>query len=173
MADRFIGEIRMFGGNYAPEQWAYCDGQVIPVSQNEALFSLLGSTYGGDGRSNFQLPDCRGRLPMNFGSGAGLTQRRLGSVFGVEAIALNLDNLPSHTHQMLVTNQTTGNLPDPQDMATAYGQNIYAECDPQATGTLADESVKAVGLGTKHNNMMPYYSVHFIIALTGEYPTRS
>jgi microcystin-dependent protein len=173
MADRFIGEIRMFGGNYAPKYWALCDGQATPISQNDALYSLLGDTYGGDGRSTFNLPDFRGRLPMNFGTGPGLTQRRLGERFGAEMVALTLDNLPSHSHQMFVSNRATDNQSDPQGRATAYGQNIYAESDPQSSATLADQSVETVGLGTKHSNMMPYLAVHFIIALTGDYPQRS
>jgi microcystin-dependent protein len=172
MADKFLGEIRMFGGNYAPDQWALCDGQEILITQNQALFSLLGIAYGGDGRSHFRLPDCRGRLPMNFGTGPGLIQRQLGSMFGSEAVALNLANLPSHSHQMFSTSKTAANQSDPQGMATAYGQKIYAESNPQATATLADKTIETIGQGTKHSNMMPYYSVHFIIALTGDYPSR-
>jgi microcystin-dependent protein len=173
MAERFLGEIRMFAGNYAPDQWAFCDGQAMPVSQNQALYSLLGTAYGGDGSSTFHLPECRGRAPMHFGAGPGLSERHQGDSFGVEAVALTVANLPNHSHQMLVTNKTTGNQPDPQGMATAYGQNIYADINPQTAATLASESVGGVGLGTKHSNMMPYFALHFIIALTGDYPPRS
>ncbi|MES9852606.1 MAG: tail fiber protein [Candidatus Thiodiazotropha sp. L084R] len=172
MAEAFVGEIRMFGGNYAPNHWAYCDGQSMSVSQNDVLFSLLSTVYGGDGRSNFNLPDLRGRLPMHFGQGPGLTPRGQGQTFGVESVPLSISDLPSHTHQMF-SSETAGSQADPIGLGTAGGQKVYADVNPSTAGILADESVDSTGLGTKHTNMMPYQAVHFIIALVGEYPSRS
>ena len=173
MAEAFIGEIRMFGGNYAPVHWAYCDGQSMTISQNNELFSLLTTVYGGDGRVDFNLPDLRGRLPMHFGRGPGLTQRNQGQMFGIESLSLSINELPSHTHQMFVSSETTDNQADPLGLGTADGQMVYADVNPSTAATLADESVGSTGLGTKHTNMMPYLAVHFIIALVGYYPSRT
>ncbi len=173
MSERFLGEIRMFGGNFAPVQWAYCDGQELPIAQNKALYSLLQTTYGGDGINSFSLPDCRGRLPMHFGSGAGLSPHDQGTSFGVETVVLSTDNLPAHTHQMLVSDLSVGNQGDPTGMASAYGQKVYADFNPGTAANLSVESVETVGLGAQHTNMMPYLAIHFIIALAGSYPSRT
>jgi microcystin-dependent protein len=173
MSEAFVGEIRMFGGNFAPKHWAYCDGQPMSVSQNNMLFSLLGTTYGGDGRVHFNLPDLRGRLPMHFGQGQGLTVRAQGQMFGIESVQLDEDQIPSHTHQMFVSSATENNKAEPGGLGVAGGQMIYAGVSSTSAGTFVDESVGLIGLGTKHSNMMPYLAVHFIIALAGDYPTRS
>ena len=173
MAEAFVGEIRMFGGNYAPYQWAFCDGTSMSVAQNSELFSLLTTVYGGDGRVDFNLPDLRGRLPMHFGQGPGLTPRNQGQMFGVESLSLSINELPSHTHQMFVSSATTDNQANPAGLGTADGQMVYADVNPSTAATLADESVGPSGLGTKHTNMMPYLAVHFIIALVGYYPSRT
>ncbi|MCU7916919.1 MAG: tail fiber protein [Candidatus Thiodiazotropha sp. (ex Epidulcina cf. delphinae)] len=172
MAETFIGEIRMFGGNYPPNLWAYCDGQSMSTSQSDVLFSLLSTTYGGDGVSTFNLPDLRGRLPMHFGNGPGLSQRHQGQMFGVENVQLSASQLPGHTHQMFSSPATTDNQADPTGRGTADGMMIYADVSSTSAATLAAESVESSGLGTKHTNMMPYLAVHFIIALVGEYPSR-
>ena len=173
MSECYLGEIRMFGGNFAPRQWSYCDGQLIAISQNDALFSLLSTIYGGDGRSTFGLPDLRGRVPMHFGQGPGLTSRSQGQKFGDEYVILDDNHIPSHTHQMFSAPDTTGNSADPTAKATAGGQMVYADVAAATAGTLAAESVANTGVGTQHSNMMPYQAVHFIIALAGQYPSRN
>ena len=172
MSECFIGEIRMFGGNFPPRSWAYCDGQLLAISQNEALFSLISTIYGGDGRTTFALPDLRGRLPMHFGQGPGLTGRQIGQKFGDESVILDENHIPGHTHQMFSAPETT-NVADPSGKATAGGKMVYADVNAATSGALAPASVANTGMGTQHSNMMPYQAVHFIIALLGNYPSRN
>jgi microcystin-dependent protein len=173
MSEPFVGEIRMFGGSFAPRSWALCDGQLLAVNQNDALFSLLGTTYGGDGRTTFGLPDLRGRIPLHAGSGPGLTPRSLGSRSGTESNTLNANQLPAHNH---IFNGTTnpagdtspaGNLP-----GTAAGSNLYNNASANLVAMDAD-MVATNGGGGSHNNVMPFLCVNFIIALFGIYPSRN
>lgn len=173
MSDAFVGEIRMFGGNYPPKAWAYCDGQSLPVSGNETLYSLLGTTYGGDGITNFNLPDLRGRLPMHYGSGPGLLPRTQGQHFGIESVQLEVSHLPSHSHQMFCSPEASNNVAEPEGHGVAAGKRIYADVTTTSAATLDAGSVGMTGLGTKHSNMMPTLAVHFIIALSGDYPPRT
>ena len=106
MADPYVGEIKMFSGNFAPRNWAFCEGQLIPISENNTLFSLLGTRYGGDGRTNFALPDLRGRLPLHFGTGPGLTPKLIGERRGVETVLLTMDEIPSHKHNVQASSET-------------------------------------------------------------------
>jgi microcystin-dependent protein len=154
MPDPFVGEIRMFAGNFAPVGWAFCDGQLLPVSQNAALFSLLGTTYGGDGRTTFALPDLRGRAPIHAGQGPGLSQRNLGAKGGEESVTLAEAQLPS----------TTG---------TTRAAVTSIEPRPSIVGSVTMEKPPVAAGGQPHNNMQPYLAVHFIIALVGVYPSRS
>ena len=172
MSEFFLGEIRMFGGNFAPYKWSYCDGQLIAISQNDALFSLIGTIYGGDGRTNFALPDLRGRVPMHFGQGSGLTSRTQGQKFGSEYEILDDNHIPSHTHQMFSAPETN-NVAEPLAKATAGGQMVYGDVNAATAGTLAPISIGQTGMGTQHSNMMPYQAVHFIIALAGIFPSRN
>lgn len=172
MSECFVGEIRMFGGNFPPRSWAYCDGQLLAISQNDALFSLISTIYGGDGRASFALPDLRGRLPMHFGQGPGLTTRQEGQKFGSEYEILDENHIPGHTHQMFSAPETT-NVADPSGKATAGGKMVYADVNAATSGSLAASSVTNTGMGTQHSNMMPYQAVHFIIALLGNYPSRN
>ena len=173
MADPFVAEIRMFGGNFAPKGWAFCDGQLLPISQNTALFSLLGTFYGGDGKSTFALPDLRGRAPMQHGQGPGLSDRAQGETGGAETITLILSELPAHTHNlalpMVETNATTT---DPQNNLPARtAENTYG-----ANGTTVDMAPATsggAGGSQPHNNLQPYLTVTFIIALQGVFPPRS
>jgi microcystin-dependent protein len=173
MSEMFVGEVRIFGGNYAPNHWAFCDGTSMPIAQHDVLFSLLGTMYGGDGVSTFNLPDMRGRLPMHFGQGSGLSLRRQGEMFGFESVLLNENQIPGHSHQMFVSSDSQPNQADPAGLGVADGEMIYAQEKSASANALAEESVESSGLGTRHTNMMPYLAVHFIIALVGDYPSRS
>jgi microcystin-dependent protein len=169
MSEPFIAEIRIFAGNFAPRSWAFCNGQLLPISQNTALFSLIGTTYGGDGRTTTALPNLQGRAPMHPGHGPGLTSRRLGQAIGSNEVTLSQDELPSHTHALRSFNDATTNAPSSSvgiGAAPIYGpaQNMTDMAD----GTIAD-----AGGNLAHNNMQPFLGVNFIIALQGLYPSRS
>jgi len=168
-----IGEIKMFGGNFAPRGWALCDGQLLAISQNNALFSILGTTYGGDGRTTFGLPDLRGRTPIHAGNGPGLTTRRLGAKSGSETNTLLVGDLPSHSHTINAVmedgNQSlpTGNLP----AGTKLLDTEYSDAGGNTTMNAA--MVNSTGNGTAVNNMQPYLTVNYIIALVGIFPSRN
>lgn len=176
MSDNFYGEIRMFGGNYAPQDWALCQGQALQISQNDVLYSLIGVTYGGDGITTFNLPDLRGRVPIHMGTGAGLTPRTIGQSLGAETVTLTADTLPSHTHT-LNAGSATGTLYDPAG-------NILAGCTTtnalqsytttNATPIVMNPAaIQSAGSSQAHSNMMPTLCINFIIALTGYFPQRA
>jgi microcystin-dependent protein len=173
MSEPFVGEIRMFAGNFAPRGWAFCDGQLLAVSQNDALFSLLGTIYGGDGRTTFGLPDLRGRIPIHAGHGPGLSERRLGAKGGAEKVTLTVNQLPSHGHPFRAT---TGTATSRQPVAnadlapgTAVADFYVQTPDPVP---FASTAVTNVGGSRSHTNLMPFLCIHFIIALVGIYPSR-
>lgn len=173
MSEPFIAEIRIFAGNFAPRGWAFCNGQLLPVSQNTALFSLIGTTYGGDGRSTTALPNLEGRAPMHPGRGPGLTAKRLGERGGVETVTLSEAQMPSHTHQVAAADRradsgiAVGNaLAEPRD------GNLYQTTE-QDLVEMADQALAPAGGSQPHNNMQPYLTITFIIALVGLYPSRS
>ncbi|MEE9413416.1 MAG: tail fiber protein [Methylococcales bacterium] len=173
MSEPFVGEIRMFAGNFAPRSWAFCDGQLLAVSQNDALFSLLGTLYGGDGETTFGLPDMRGRIPIHAGTGAGLSNRRLGSKSGVENVTLTTSQTPSHTHAFNAMS-TSATETDPGNTVTlgqSVGYDLYVPAQ-NLTGMAAD-AVSSTGGSQQHSNLMPFLCVHFIIALFGIYPSRN
>lgn len=178
----FIGEVRMFAGNFAPRSWAFCDGQLLAISQNTALFSILGTTYGGDGRTTFALPDLRGRAPVSQGTGPGLSSHRLGSRSGTETVQLNATQLPSHSHNAAVTvsigtNTTAANSNEGSGHTLGAGANIYNSAAPESGedlgGVSGNMTVNNNGGNQAHNNMQPYLAIHYIIALQGTYPSRS
>jgi microcystin-dependent protein len=173
MADPFVAEIRIFPFNFAPKGWAFCDGQLLPISQNTALFSLLGTTYGGDGKSTFALPDLQGSVPMQQGQGQGLSLRDLGEMSGVESITLLQTEMPVHTHNLLA-NINPANLaapsPDRCFARTAPGQSY--KLTPAANSTFAFQAIGIAGGGLPHNNMQPYLTLNFCIALQGIFPAR-
>jgi microcystin-dependent protein len=171
MSEPFVGEIRMFAGNFAPRGWAFCDGQLLAVSQNDALFSLLGTIYGGDGRTTFGLPDLRGRIPIHAGQGPGLSQRRLGAKGGAEDVTVTVNQLPSHSHGPLKASSQTATEALPGGAVTAQTDiPLYADDTPFAA--FNSGSITTVGGSRNHTNLMPYLCIHFIIALVGIYPSR-
>lgn len=171
MSEPFVGEIRMFAGNFAPRGWAFCDGQLLAVSQNDALFSLLGTIYGGDGRTTFGLPDLRGRIPIHSGHGPGLSERRLGAKGGAEKVTLTVNQMPSHGHP-LQASTSPGIVSSPQGRVTGEtsGFDLYAEAMQDTN--MSSDSVTHTGGSRSHTNLMPYLCVHFIMALVGIYPSR-
>jgi microcystin-dependent protein len=170
MADPFVAEIRVFPFNFAPKGWAWCDGQLLPLSQNTALFSLLGTTYGGDGRSNFALPDLQGRAPMHPGQGPGLSLHDLGETGGAETVTLLETEIPSHSHALNTSIRAVDSL-SPAALAVGTGNNIYTA--PANTGVAAPQALAPAGGAAPHNNMQPYLTFYFCIALQGVFPPRT
>lgn len=171
MSEPFVGEIRMFAGTFAPQGWAFCDGQLLAISENDALFSLLGTIYGGDGQTTFGLPDLRGRLPVHAGSGPGLSPRNLGSNGGAESVTLTTNQLPSHTHAATGSG-ASGTDANPGGNFLA-GSTVVAPYVQETPDTpFAATAITATGGNQPHANLMPYLCVHFIIALFGIYPSR-
>lgn len=172
MSEPFVAEIRIFAGNFAPRGWAFCNGQLLPISQNTALFSLIGTTYGGDGRTTTALPNLQGRAPMHPGRGPGLTDKRLGQRGGVEMVTLSEAQMPNHTH----TEQAFGSLPNdtipaPTNILSRTTINIFS--DPGTLQSMNEASLQNTGGSQAHNNMQPFLAIDFIIALVGLYPSRS
>lgn len=172
MADPFVAEIRIFPFNFAPRGWAWCDGQLLPLSQNTALFSLLGTTYGGNGKSNFALPDLQGRAPMHPGQGPGLSLHDLGESNGTETVTLLESEIPSHSHALRASQQdATDRIVAGQLPATGIGVGMFAPA-PGNVG-LSPLAASPAGGDQPHNNMMPYLTFYFCIALQGVYPPRT
>ncbi len=176
-SEPFIGEVKMFAGNFAPRGYALCDGQILSISQHTALFSLLGTTYGGDGRTTFGLPDLRGRTPIHAGTGPGLTQKRLGQKGGTETVTLTSQQMPSHKHALKATVMTaTTTIAQDAMLATTpenpTGVQTYSS-DSSDQVIMKDESIETSGGNQPHSNMPPYNTINYIIALTGIFPSRN
>lgn len=168
----------MFAGNFAPRNWAFCDGQLLPISQNTALFSLVGTIYGGDGRTTFGLPEMRGRAPIHAGSGPGLSTRQLGQRGGVETVTLTQAEIPSHTHSVtLRADSRPGNTDDPTGniISTGSGTTLFRPNSPRDDVNMATDALtqNSIGGDQPHENMPPYIAVNYIIALFGVFPSRS
>lgn len=173
--DPFVAEIRIFPFNFAPRGWAFCDGQLLAISQNTALFSLLGTTYGGDGRSTFALPNLQGRVPMHPGQGPGLSLHDLGEQGGTETVSLLQAEIPSHNHTMKA-NSGDGTLPTPtNNVASGPGadRDLFWYKGGLPNATMKADALGNTGGGQPHNNMMPYLTINFCIALQGVYPPRT
>jgi microcystin-dependent protein len=172
MADPFVAEIRIFPFSFAPRGWAWCDGQLMPLSQNTALFSLLGTTYGGNGKSNFALPDLQGRAPMHPGQGPGLSLHDLGETGGSETVTLLESEIPAHQHT-LMSNAGTANRTTPvgNSIARTAGGAPYSP-PPGPTAQLAPDALAPAGGDAPHNNLQPYLTFYFNIALQGVFPPR-
>ncbi|MBL8045417.1 MAG: phage tail protein [Anaerolineales bacterium] len=165
MAQPYVGEIRMFAGNFAPAGWMFCEGQLLPISENETLFQLIGTTYGGDGQSTFALPDLRGRLPLHQGNGYILAETG-----GVEEVTLTVSQIPAHSHPMLAsTGPGTANAPQGHLTGEQSTLNLYIEDIP--TSPLAAQAIASVGGSQPHTNFQPYLCVSFIISLFGIFPS--
>ena len=176
MADPFVAEIRIFPFNFAPKGWAFCDGQLLPLSQNTALFSLLGTTYGGDGKSTFALPDLQGNAAMHPGQGPGLSLHDLGEIGGVESVTLLVSETPAHAHSVGRALNDAGNSITPVNSVwaqAAAGRGAAAlYIDGAPTGPVNINSLNVSGGGLPHNNMQPYLTLNFCIALQGVFPAR-
>jgi microcystin-dependent protein len=174
MADPFVAEIRIFPFNFAPKGWAFCNGQLMPISQNTALFALLGTTYGGDGKSNFALPDLQGSAPMHPGQGPGLSLHDLGESGGSETVTLLESEIPAHSHGYQVR-PTAAIPPQPSPVGLAGARSNSRPYSPAASGTnvqMNSTSIFPTGGDQPHNNMMPYLTFNFCIALQGVFPQR-
>ena len=174
MADPFVAEIRIFPFNFAPKGWAFCDGQILPISQNTALFSLLGTTYGGDGKSTFALPDMQGNAPIHAGQGPGLSLYDLGQIGGSETVTLLVSEIPLHTHTLQAF-ATPGDLKEPQAGACLTRSNNGAIYNTTISNfvQMAPQALTPAGGSLPHNNMMPYLTLNFCIALQGVFPPRT
>lgn len=170
MSDQFVAEIRIVGFNFPPTGWAFCDGQILPISQNNALFSLLGTMYGGDGKSTFALPNLQGSAPLQAGQGPGLSDRWVGETGGTTSVTLILSELPAHTHLMLASNEPAdendphnGVYANTSEWGDAYGSTVSAS---------GASMLAPAGGSLPHNNMQPYLTLNYIIALQGIFPPR-
>src|SRR5215210_6130067 len=175
MADPFVAEIRIFPFNFAPKGWAWCDGQLMPLSQNTALFSLLGTTYGGDGKSTFALPDLQGRAPMHPGQGPGLSLHDLGETGGSETVTLLESEIPAHSHTMKATVEdgTQGTLTPGITLASSVGGKLYQTTTNSNLKPMNPSAIAPAGGDQPHNNMQPYLTFYFCIALQGVFPPRT
>lgn len=173
--DPFLGEVRMFGGNFAPVGWVLCDGRLLSIAENDALYTLLGTTYGGDGQSTFGVPDLRGRSPIHMGQGPGLSNRTLGEMPGSEAVSLTVAQLPAHTHSLQASSATVATQGTAQNnlwATNSAGALCYANA-PSPGGAMSAASIATAGTSLPHENMMPFQAVNFIMATAGIYPTQS
>ena len=178
--EQFLGQIIMVGFNFAPRGWAFCDGRLLSIAQNTALFSLLGTAYGGDGQTTFALPDLRGRCAVGIGQGPGLSQRAQGEMSGTENVTLIQTQMPAHTHNLMAsTADGTTNVPTeaviaankvPIDRSNVVDGNAFVQSSPNTV--MNPQSIGAAGGNQPHNNMQPYLAMNYVIALEGIYPSR-
>lgn len=185
MSEAFLGEVKMFGGNYSPRDYAYCNGTLFPINQHSSLFSLLGTTYGGNGRTNFGLPNLQGRTPMHKGNGIGLTPRGLGEASGIDYIGLKIEQIPSHTHQMIATSENGVADIDVKNDVSVLGKTEkdsgriaqrkveFYTTDVSQIDYMASKAISYTGGSVNHYNMQPYLTVNFIICIDGIYPSRN
>jgi microcystin-dependent protein len=170
MAQPYVGEIRMFGGNFAPAGWAFCDGQLMPISENETLFQLIGTTYGGDGESTFALPNLQSRSPMHFGNGPDGSTYQLAEAAGVESVTLSSQQVPNHSHP-LVASTDTGNQVSPSGNVPAASFNVTPYINDVPTAPMNAGAIQVAGGSQPHENMQPFLCVNFIISLFGIFPS--
>jgi microcystin-dependent protein len=170
MATPFIGEIRIFGCNFAVRGWALCNGQLLPIAQNTALFSILGTTFGGDGRTTFGLPSLQGRVPMHWGTGPGLTPRQIGEKSGAETALLPAGQMPTHSHTLFASDSDATSTSPGGNLPAGTAQNTYGS--PGNPVKMSGSSITTVG-GAAHNNVQPFQVLNFLIALQGVFPSRN
>jgi microcystin-dependent protein len=169
MSEPFIGEVKIVAFNFPPKGWAFCNGQILSIAQNQALFSILGTTYGGNGVTTFALPNMQSRVPAHWGQGQGLSPVKLGEVGGVEAVTLTRQQMPTHNHLVAASSKAGDNV-SPVANLLASGTKLYS-AEPQAT-TLMPEAVGATGQNQPHPNIQPYLVLNYVIALVGIFPSR-
>lgn len=172
MSSPYVGEIRMFGGSFAPAGWAMCQGQLMPISQNETLFNLIGTTYGGDGQETFAIPDCQGRVPVHMGTGSSGTTYQIGEKAGTETVTLNTNQMPNHTHPWLIS-QDSATQNSPSGNLVASSTNIKNWSPFPGTASMNANAVTPIGGNQPHENMMPYLCITFIISLFGIFPSQN
>lgn len=172
MADPYVGEIRLFAGNFAPQGWRFCDGALLAVSENEVLFNLIGATYGGDGSTTFALPDLRGRVPIHMGTGGGLSPRTIGEVLGTEAVTLTTAQLPGHNHSFNASTDN-GSTPSPGGAVVAANPQIRTYIQDVPDSAFAPATISQTGGSSPHDNMMPFICINYIISLYGIFPSRN
>jgi microcystin-dependent protein len=173
MSNPFIGEIRMFGGTFAPAGWAMCQGQLMAISQNDALFTLIGTTYGGDGQETFGIPDLQGRAPVHMGQGPGISQTyQLGEKAGVESVTLTINQIPIHNHALLAST-ALANSADPTNQLYAQSTQILVYTQDVATKFFAPTSMQPSGGSQPHDNMQPFLVITFILSLFGVFPSQN
>jgi microcystin-dependent protein len=170
MSEPYVGEIRIFAGTFAPAGWMFCDGVTLPISENEVLFQLIGTTYGGDGQETFNLPNLQGRIPIHTGTGAGITYQ-LGEMAGVESVTLTVNQIPSHTHPMLAAD-AAGTQITPGGNLPARSFNVTPYINEPPDGNFNATAIGADGGSQPHDNFQPYTCVNFIISLFGIYPNQ-
>lgn len=170
MSNPFVGEIRMFGGNFAPAGWMLCQGQLLPISENETLFNLIGTTYGGDGQETFALPNLQSRVPMHAGQGPGISQNyQLGEVAGVESVTLTTNQIPIHNHAFLASLSAPSST-DPTNQVIAQSSQIHMFTEDVANKQMNPNSLTPTGGSQPHENLQPYLAINFIISLFGIFP---
>lgn len=173
MSNPYVGEIRMFGGNFAPAGWAFCDGALMAISENDTLFTLIGTTYGGDGQETFGLPDLRGRAPLHMGTDKSGNTYTIGEQFGVESVTLKTQQIPVHNHALIASTAAgLQNSPANQVIAASPSVKVFIQDTPDSTLNNAN-SVTQTGGSQPHDNMQPYLCINFIISLYGIFPTQS
>jgi microcystin-dependent protein len=171
MSDPYIGEIRMFAGNFAPAGWAFCDGRLLAIAENDALFTLIGTTYGGDGQSTFALPDLRGRVPVHMGQGPGISQSyQIGEAAGVESVTVTMQQTPVHNHAFVASTASgAANAPQGNVVATPAVAKLYRLTSP--SDPLAANMIGGSGGSQPHDNRMPFIAINYIISLFGIFPS--
>jgi len=173
MSEPFLAEVRIVGFNFAPRGWAFCDGQILPINQNQSLYSLLGTTYGGDGRTSFALPDLRGRTPIHVGRSNGGESHQLGSKSGEETHTLSVSEMPQHAHSLSASrDQGTADIPRAGQVLARSARDVYRDQVTSLT-PLIPAAITHVGGGQAHENMQPYLALNFCIALQGLFPSRN
>ena len=175
MADPFVAEIRIFPFTFAPKGWAFCNGQILPLSQNTALFSLLGTTYGGNGQSNFALPNLQGSAPMFWGQGPGLSNYDIGQAGGSPTVTLTIPQMPAHSHPVMAYtgDPADSRIPSSSTSLGSPAPGTLYDANVTQLATMSQQAISSLGGGQPHNNMMPYLTYNFCIALQGVFPPRS
>jgi microcystin-dependent protein len=172
MGQPYVGEIRMFGGSFAPNGWMLCQGQSLPIAENDTLFQLIGTTYGGDGQVNFNLPDLQSRVPVHQGTSSSGTTYTLGEKDGTEQVTLTVQQIPAHTHAMAASTNF-GNTAQPNDLIVSASSTFDLYVDADASSPMSNQAITPIGGSQPHENVQPYLAINFIISLFGIFPSQT